>query len=72
MVVDQETGQLWTLRRLTGDETRSGLFAIMPNEDPDSGGFPICVMVPAHTMIAELEVYYSIAEGDVVSGLDLG
>lgn len=65
MVVDQETGELRTLRRLNGDETRSGIFAMMPNEDPDYGGFPICVTIPAHTMIAELEVY-SIEEGDDV------
>ncbi|KAJ5920824.1 hypothetical protein N7466_009150 [Penicillium verhagenii] len=56
-VVNKETGELRTLRVLNGDETRSGIFAMMPNEDPDYGGFPICVTVPAHTMIAELEVY---------------
>lgn len=56
-VVNKETGELRTLRALNGDETRSGIFAMMPNEDPDYGGFPICVTVPAHTMIAELEVY---------------
>ena len=57
VVVSRETGQLRTLRKLNGDETRSGVFAMMPNEDPDYGGFPICVTIPAHTMIAELEVY---------------
>jgi hypothetical protein len=56
-VADQETSELRTLRTLNGDETRSGIFAMMPNEDPDYGGFPICVTIPAHTMIAELEVY---------------
>lgn len=56
-VVNVETGELRTLRRLNGDETRSGLMAIMPNEDPDYGGFPICVTIPSRTMIAELEFY---------------
>ncbi|KAI1458967.1 glycoside hydrolase superfamily [Annulohypoxylon moriforme] len=56
-VVNSETGELKTQRRLNGDETRSGKFAMMPSEDPDYGGFPICVTVPARTMIAELEVY---------------
>jgi hypothetical protein len=53
----QEDGSLKTLRMLNGDETRSGAFCIMSNEDPDYGGFPICVTVPARTMIAEAEVY---------------
>jgi hypothetical protein len=53
----QEDGSLKTLRMLNGDETRSGAFCIMPNEDPDYGGFPICVTIPARTMIAEAEVY---------------
>jgi hypothetical protein len=52
------SGSLRTLRTLNGDETRSGQLAIMPNEDPDYGDFPICVTIPAKTMIAELEVYY--------------
>lgn len=56
-VVDCGTGELKTQRRLNGDETRSGKFAIMPSEDPDYGGFPIAVTIPARTMIAELEVY---------------
>lgn len=56
-VVDAEKGVLRTERVLNGDETRSGLFCIMPNEDPDYGGFPICVTIPARTMIAEVEVY---------------
>lgn len=62
-VVDIEAGQLKTLRTLNGDETRSGIFAMMPNEEPDYGGFPICVTIPARTMIAELEVY-SLEEAD--------
>jgi hypothetical protein len=42
---------------LNGEETRSGGFCIMPNEDPDCGGMPICVTIPARTMIAAVEVY---------------
>jgi hypothetical protein len=56
-IVEPETGKLITGRRLNGDETRSGKFCIMPNEEPDYGGFPICVTIPARTMIAEVEVY---------------
>ncbi|KPM46190.1 hypothetical protein AK830_g279 [Neonectria ditissima] len=52
------SGQLRTLRILNGDETRGGLFAMMPNDDPDYGGFPICVTIPANTMIAEVEFYH--------------
>ncbi|KAJ5492579.1 hypothetical protein N7539_001325 [Penicillium diatomitis] len=64
-VVDSDTGQLRTLRVLNGDETRSGIAAMMPAEDPDYGGFPICVTIPARTMIAELAVY-SIQEEDEI------
>lgn len=60
-VDDEETGRLRTVRVLNGDETRSGEFAMMPNEDPDYGGFPISVTVPARTMIAEV-TFYSISE----------
>ncbi|KAI9731692.1 MAG: hypothetical protein M1834_004481 [Cirrosporium novae-zelandiae] len=56
-VVNKETGELRTLRVLNGDETRSGKFLMMPNEKPDYGGFPICVTIPARTMIAECEIY---------------
>lgn len=56
-VVDKDTGKLITGKKLNGDETRSGKFLMMPNEDPDYGGFPICVTIPARTMIAECEVY---------------
>lgn len=56
-IVDKETGNLLKGKKLNGDETRSGKFCIMPNEDPDYGGFPICVTIPARTMIAECEVY---------------
>lgn len=56
-VVDQDTGALKTARTLGGDETRSGLYAVMPNEEPDYGGFPICVTIPPRTMIAEVKAY---------------
>jgi len=55
--VDAETKALRTVRTLGGDETRSGIYAMMPNEEPDYGGFPICVTVPADTAIAECQVY---------------
>ncbi|CAH0024690.1 unnamed protein product [Clonostachys rhizophaga] len=60
-VDDEETGRLRVVRVLNGDETRSGSFAMMPNEDPDYDGFPISVTVPARTMIAEV-TFYSISE----------
>lgn len=63
-VVDAEKGELRTLRMLNGDETRSGLYCIMPNEDPDYGGFPISITIPAGTCIAECEAY-AIGEEDV-------
>ncbi|KAH8697786.1 beta-galactosidase [Talaromyces proteolyticus] len=62
-VVNKETGELGTARILNGDETRSGKFAMMPSEDPDYGGFPICVTIPARTMIAEVE-FYEIADDE--------
>jgi hypothetical protein len=52
-----EDGQLKTLRVMNGDETRSGSFYIMPNEDPDYGGFPIAVTIPSRTMLAECTAY---------------
>lgn len=55
--VDEE-GNLATLKVLNGDETRSGEFLIMPNDDPDYGGFPIAVTIPARTCIAEVEAYW--------------
>ncbi|KUJ16313.1 glycoside hydrolase [Mollisia scopiformis] len=61
-MMDKETGKLITGKKLNGDETRSGKYLMMPNEDPDYGGFPICVTIPARTMIAECEVY-SLEEG---------
>ncbi|KAJ6437397.1 glycosyl hydrolases family [Purpureocillium lavendulum] len=56
-VDDETSGELRAVRVLIGNETRSGLFAMMPNEDPDYGGFPIAITIPARTMIAELQVY---------------
>ncbi|KAH6661438.1 glycoside hydrolase superfamily [Plectosphaerella plurivora] len=53
-VVDVEKGLLETERVLSGDETNSGAFVNMPNEDPDYGGCPIPVLFPARTMIAEV------------------
>lgn len=58
-----EQGQLKTLRIFNGDETRSGEFVIMPNDDPDYGGFPIAVTVPARTCIVEVEAYW-VAEAE--------
>ncbi|KAL1962307.1 hypothetical protein VTN77DRAFT_9798 [Rasamsonia byssochlamydoides] len=57
--------ELRTLRRLNGDETRSGRFAMMPGPDPDYGGFPICVTIPARTMVAEVEPYSLEEEGEL-------
>lgn len=55
-MVDEE-GNLHTARVMNGDETRSGEFYIMPNNDPDYGGFPIAVTIPARTYIAECTAY---------------
>ncbi|KAK6000329.1 hypothetical protein QM012_003961 [Aureobasidium pullulans] len=52
-----KTGALRTVRLLNGDETQSGKFAIMPSEDPDYGGFPISVTIPARTGIAMCQPY---------------
>jgi hypothetical protein len=57
VVEDVAAGKLRTLRMLGGDETRSGANAVMPNEDPDYGGFPIAITIPARTAIAEVEFY---------------
>lgn len=61
--VDEE-GNLSTLRTMNGDETRSGAFMIMPTEQPDYGGFPIRVTIPARTYIAEVVAYSLAEEGD--------
>ncbi|RDW84475.1 hypothetical protein BP6252_02065 [Coleophoma cylindrospora] len=52
-----KNGVLTTGRVMNGDETRSGAFFIMPNEDPDYGSFPIAVTVPSRTMVAECTAY---------------
>lgn len=58
VVVDANGGRsLRTVRVMNGDETRSGEFMIMPNEDPDYGGFPIAVTIPCQTMLAECTAY---------------
>lgn len=63
--VPEEGGRrLRTLRQLNGDETRGGAFVMMPAENPDYGDFPICVTIPARTMVAELEVYSLSEDGD--------
>lgn len=54
---DEKASQFVTVRRLNGDETRSGQQAIMPNAAPDDGGFPIHITIPAVTRIAECTVY---------------
>lgn len=56
-VKDRNSGGFVTRRLLNGDETRSGQQAIMPNEEPDTGGFPININIPAVTRIAECTVY---------------
>ncbi|CAI4212714.1 unnamed protein product [Parascedosporium putredinis] len=61
--VDQG-GKLSTLRVFNGDETRSGEFLIMPNDEPDYGGFPIAVTIPARTCIVELTIYWVAEEED--------
>ncbi|EEU39306.1 uncharacterized protein NECHADRAFT_43143 [Fusarium vanettenii 77-13-4] len=61
-IVDGD-GNLTTGRVMNGDETRHGEFYIMPNEDPDYGGFPIAVTIPAKTAIAEV-VAYSLEEDE--------
>lgn len=58
MEVLPETGELRVLRTLNGDETRSGQFLIMANDDPDYGSFPIAVTPGAGTCIAEVEAYW--------------
>jgi hypothetical protein len=65
-VVTNGSGQksLQTLRVMNGDETRSGAFMIMPNEDPDYGGFPIAVTIPCRTMIAECSAYSLFEESE--------
>ncbi|KAI7162486.1 beta-galactosidase [Hortaea werneckii] len=49
--------ELRTVRFLNGDETRSGKSAVMPADDPDYGGFPISITIPARTGIAMCQPY---------------
>lgn len=56
-ISDLDTKELKDGRVLNGDESRSGEVAIMPSENPDYGGFPISITIPARTRIAECEVY---------------
>ncbi|KAI7493128.1 glycoside hydrolase [Hortaea werneckii] len=54
---DVEGDELRTVRLLNGDETRSGKCAVMPADDPDYGGFPISITIPARTGIAVCQPY---------------
>ncbi|KAH8887895.1 glycoside hydrolase [Thozetella sp. PMI_491] len=63
-VVNATTGELRTERKLNGDETRSGKWCNMPDEDPDYGEGVIAVTIPGRTMIAEATVY-SLDKADV-------
>ncbi|KAL2693475.1 hypothetical protein Neosp_000035 [[Neocosmospora] mangrovei] len=56
LLVDND-GNLTRSRALNGDERMSGELAIMPSEKPDDGGFPIRVLVPARTYLAECVAY---------------
>jgi hypothetical protein len=56
-VVNEADGTRRTERKLNGDETRSGMWANMPNEIPDYGDSFIPLSIPARTMIAEVTVY---------------
>lgn len=56
-IYDHHTKELKNGRTLNGDETHSGEFVNMPNEQPDYGDFPIPITIPARTSIAECEVY---------------
>ena len=54
---DVHGDELRTVRFLNGDETRSGKSAVMPADDPDYGGFPISIIIPARTGIAMCQPY---------------
>ncbi|KAH7142668.1 glycoside hydrolase superfamily [Dactylonectria estremocensis] len=56
-VIDKETQELRTDRILNGDESRSGIWANMPNDDPDHGECPVPVIIPARTAIAQVEIF---------------
>lgn len=63
-VVDAKEGTLRSERNLNGDETRSRIYCMMPNEDPDYGGFPNYVTIPARTIITKVEVYSITINGE--------
>lgn len=56
-VDDAKTGSLRKVRLLNGDETQSGKAAVMPSEEPDYGGYPISITIPARTGIAMCQPY---------------
>ena len=56
-VVDGSDGTLRTERVFNGDETRSGMWANMPNSVPDYGSGVVPITIPARTMIGEVAVY---------------
>ncbi|KAH0272453.1 glycoside hydrolase, partial [Aureobasidium melanogenum] len=56
-VDDAKTGSLRKVRLLNGDETQSGKVAVMPSEEPDYGGYPISITIPARTGIAMCQPY---------------
>ncbi|KAK5082324.1 hypothetical protein LTR05_007470 [Lithohypha guttulata] len=58
-----EDGTLRTARVLNGDEIASGRSMVMPSEQPDHGGFPMKITVPARTYVAEV-VAYSLEEDE--------
>ncbi|KAH7398111.1 putative glycosyl hydrolases family 35 [Cadophora sp. MPI-SDFR-AT-0126] len=57
MVIDTDTQELRTERILNGDESNSGRWANMPNDEPDHGTCPVPVIIPARTAIAQVEVF---------------
>lgn len=56
-ITNSETGEMKPLRRLNGDETRSGAAAMMPSEEPDYNGYPIAITVGMGTGVVVCEVY---------------
>ena len=57
--VDEDKGEMRRLRRLNGDETKSGKNAVMPTlgDGPDYSGFPIAITIPGETGLAQCEAY---------------
>ncbi|KAH7024098.1 glycoside hydrolase superfamily [Ilyonectria destructans] len=56
-IANEETQELRTERILNGDESNSGKWANMPNDEPDHGDCPVPVTIPARTAIAHVEVF---------------